>query len=885
MSFRGNLLRAGIDSDGKIVTVYRNDGRLDVLTSGSKLTGTIRSANFTHTQNAAGAGIFETFRASLASEYRTGSWANAIVGRIDYGDTGDSAGGMAAAICGEMNIAAKDMHNLGGAYYCFDAEMNVPDGCTLMTSTTTRPVAFLKFGAWGDGVGEFDDKGFLFHTDGISAGAGHLLSENSRTLRVNIGGTAKYIYLSDTEDDLGAMYADSINVVGDLPATHGVSLDMDVPMLTLGNIHVSGVHVDLTQTSAVAGTGTAEGRLYGVRSIVRQEMDITNVFGVHGMVVATPAASSNVNDFVGVYGGIEAKGTFANSNSGLSSWAALKGDIWNTCTGSWDSQVYTLMLSYGSSVNYSGETAFMHAYNHGDTYMDYGLHLIQNSTAQAVAAMILIDPATSTTITTGIDIDGSGTITTGIDIGSATTGIALTGTCTNGIDLTDMTLTSAKDNAFISVGSVETRKEITVTDNLYALQVACDSIANPSSSDSAIYAAYLSIDATTADQTNSRVGGLMAHAHIYKDVAAAYGVQGHATVKDSMSTVGGAHLIGVSGKFTVDSSKTMAVGNGYGVLGVVGGAGNVTDNCYAIAGHVESGVTAANGIAWLYSYSNVATAILISSTATITTGIDVGDDCTTGIDIGTSATGLAMSGAYTTVGIDFALTVSTQAGDGNACLIRGGYAASGGHTAPNAPIVFATANQHAVQMYLHSSVGKFTGVEINAYTSAAGSGDNPCVAGEFTSRSLSAAAGVQTLIGVLAQAQTYGSTHYGPATGQKLIGLFARYNLAADVAGKAGSAYAIYCDLNGQVASAEGDYGIYVRNNGIQGVKPHAMEFSGGFANVFSFGPVQNVNYGDAWKLTGTCGTENGWVRVRMCTDSGGATWGTKYIQLWDVAG
>lgn len=231
-------------------------------------------------------------------------------------------------------------------------------------------------------------------------------------------------------------FSGSIALTGDIPATHGLSVTMNAPMLTLGNVHISAVLADITQTSAVAGTGTAEGRLYGIRSIVRQELDITNVFGVHGMVIATPAASSNVNDFVGVYGGISAIGTFANSNSGLSSWAALKGDIWNNCTGSWDSQVYTLMLSYGSSVNYSGETAFVHAYNHGDSYLDYGLHLIQNSTAQAVTAMILIDPATSTTITTGIDIDGAGTITTGIDIGSATTGIALTGVQTTGISIT-----------------------------------------------------------------------------------------------------------------------------------------------------------------------------------------------------------------------------------------------------------------------------------------------------------------------------------------------------------------------------------------------------------------------------------------------------------------
>jgi len=222
MSFRGNLLRAGIDSDGKVVTIYRNDGRLDVLTASSVATGTRRSTNIEHTVGATNTGVLETFRASLASEYRTGSWANAIVGQIDYGSAGDSAGGMAASICGEMLMPAKDMHNLGGGYYCFDAEIEIPDNCVLMTTTTTRPVAFMKFGAWGTDVGEFDDKGFLFHVDGLTAGSGHLLSANARTLRVNIEGALKYIYLSDTEDDLGTMAVDTITIT--MAGTDGIVL-------------------------------------------------------------------------------------------------------------------------------------------------------------------------------------------------------------------------------------------------------------------------------------------------------------------------------------------------------------------------------------------------------------------------------------------------------------------------------------------------------------------------------------------------------------------------------------------------------------------------------------------------------------------------------------
>jgi len=284
MSFKGQLLKAGISSNGKDVVIFHEDGTftvkgdfilgsssapltlspasdraLEINTTCALTSGTIRSVDIDQTQTASGAGIFEVLRASLNSEYRTGSWANAIVGRIDYGSTGDSAGGMAAAICGEINLAAKDMHNLGGGYYAFDAEINVPTGCTLMDTVATRPVAFFNLAAWGGAVGEFDDKGFLFHTDGLTAGAGHLLSANTRTLRVNIGGTTRYLYLSDTEDDLGAMVMDSVTF-----SDGGTITDAsDVMTLTDETITLAGstainLDGDVTITGAVELDGTGD---------------------------------------------------------------------------------------------------------------------------------------------------------------------------------------------------------------------------------------------------------------------------------------------------------------------------------------------------------------------------------------------------------------------------------------------------------------------------------------------------------------------------------------------------------------------------------------------------------------------------------------------------
>lgn len=365
MSFRGNLLRAGIDSDGKVVTVYRNDGRLDVATASAKATGTIRSANFAHTHTALTAGINEVLRAYLATEYRTGTWANAIVGRIDYGTTGDAAGGMAAAICGEINLPAKSMHNLGGNYYCFDAEIEIPDNCVLNDSATYF-TAFLKMGLWGTDKGEFDDHGYFFHTDGLAAGAGHVLSENSRTLRVNIEGTSKYIYLSDTEDDLGTMVVDTITI--NMAGTDGIiftgtasdcGLDLGAATCSTADIRLQQGATILNEApgawhhggaivlSETISTINAGGFYYGLLVLPTITADQSGQIGGASIYTAVTGVGTTVSTLNGMElvvdasnasggggaGGTYFRGMLIQTTLGTNSWSEMYGlDLWNYAT-------------------------------------------------------------------------------------------------------------------------------------------------------------------------------------------------------------------------------------------------------------------------------------------------------------------------------------------------------------------------------------------------------------------------------------------------------------------------------------------------------------------------------------------------------------------------
>jgi len=259
--------------------------------------------------------INEVLRVTYKSEYYTGDWVNAIVGRIDYGDAGDARGGMAAAICAEMNMPAKAYNSIGGPCYSLDCEFNCPADF-VAGDRINYPIAFMKFGLWGDASGQFDDEGYLFHVDGLEAGSGHVLSENSQTLRINIGGTDKYIYLSSTEDifTLGG----DIDISESTDATSG-----NVECMTLAYTNsANGINnmraftSDLTMGANCNGpyagyfrVDVADATVGGLAAALGMELILSSVSGAngeaHGMTIdiACPAGSdvgtgSNKHSFI-----------------------------------------------------------------------------------------------------------------------------------------------------------------------------------------------------------------------------------------------------------------------------------------------------------------------------------------------------------------------------------------------------------------------------------------------------------------------------------------------------------------------------------------------------------------------------------------------------------
>ena len=179
------------------------------------------------------------------------------------------------------------------------------------------------------------------------------------------------------------------NIDVDFTTGEAIAVDIDAPLAS--DAYVYGIDVDLQQTAAYAGTWSTSGGMIAVRADVHIDMQITDAYAGYFNVYVDPAATCTVNDAVGVLANVTLVGPFTQG-AATSSIAALKGMISNTSTGSYDGQVYNIMLSYGSNVNYGDDTALIMGYTHADARCDYGFYL-KNYSPYMVAGIYLTEVA------------------------------------------------------------------------------------------------------------------------------------------------------------------------------------------------------------------------------------------------------------------------------------------------------------------------------------------------------------------------------------------------------------------------------------------------------------------------------------------------------------
>ena len=161
---------------------------------------TVRGISLTDTVGAAGA-IHEGVYSLITSAFATGTWTNAVVGVITYSATGSASGGLAAALCGEINMQAAA--SSGGSYYNVHSYFSVPTAAELIDSTAFN-YAFERYELADNASYDFGLYGLLWHVVGLYDHSGKVWYDN--TLKIQIDTTKWWIPLSEAEGSYTTSY-------------------------------------------------------------------------------------------------------------------------------------------------------------------------------------------------------------------------------------------------------------------------------------------------------------------------------------------------------------------------------------------------------------------------------------------------------------------------------------------------------------------------------------------------------------------------------------------------------------------------------------------------------------------------------------------------------
>jgi len=354
----GGIVNFGEDDTGYDVTMYgatsgnywkwdESEDIVDVVTTRATTSGTERSVKISQTHTGDGAAILEALRVNIASAVQTGSWANAIVGRIAYsGATGDAGGGLAAAMCSEVVLPA--ISSPAGSYFAHDLEFEAPTSYVANTGNGFN-VAYLRFGVYGNTVASFEDEAYFMHvaTDFTDA-SGNMWYDN--TLRIQIETTDWFIPLSDAEGEYSSAYQIDISNATDATGTTDGSIQTDggvgvAKKLYVGtDLAVDGIS-NLDNTD-IDGTFTMDGTAFDVNSTATVTIDNTNTGNgvvINAVTSGSPISIGNatsettVNDNLTVSGDADVVGAFTAgtvaSDAGISgTTATFTGKIDNTQT-------------------------------------------------------------------------------------------------------------------------------------------------------------------------------------------------------------------------------------------------------------------------------------------------------------------------------------------------------------------------------------------------------------------------------------------------------------------------------------------------------------------------------------------------------------------------
>jgi len=178
---------------------------------------------------------------------------------------------------------------------------------------------------------------------------------------------------------------------------------------------------------------------------------------------------------------------------------------------------------------------------------------------------------------------------------------------------------AAYNDSALQVGKYGTPIADTVLDdNILASIVNSSGVNKTAGADKSSMALYVG-NATTAAVTNNKMQCILSSMNIGHNMYDAYAVQGHMAVTNNCGTQNAnAHVTGISGKFSVTNGKTLATGWGTAILGIIEGAGAVTQMCHVVSAVCEAGVTACQSLYHAYTDSTINAAFQINGAVNMT---------------------------------------------------------------------------------------------------------------------------------------------------------------------------------------------------------------------------------------------------------------------------
>ena len=453
------------------------------------------------------------------------------------------------------------------------------------------------------------------------------------------GATDGAYMLWDASANALVFVGSDITLGGDLAITGDVTLT--------GDITAAGDSLAITTTDP---TGPTDG--------IQSTMDLGVAYTTGNCVAGrfytkSSAPSGSVYDMTAVWAGLNWEAAFAASGRGLS--CAINAEVVTSpaaAMGHPNAILYLQSVPLGASSSHAtmpyivfSETAtgtgsnILFEVGHepagttcttgtGKLYYTNTLQIKVNGDARyiplsTVENALTMSGAISTTLITDSSSTATGSIITSGGIGVAKSvhvggSVAISG------------LPTTVDLGTLNLGNQTTRLvDTSLLDSLF-FQSVVTACAKTSGGNSTC-AGYFSANNTGAT-TNARLQSVLAHTYLSGACHDAYGVQGHATIVLDSVIANNGNVVGVSGKITVSSTKTVT-GAVSAIMATLDGAGTVTGTHSGI--WVDATVSCDNGI-------------LISSTGTCGSGINLTGTITEGINIASTSTdGILITGTCT----------------------------------------------------------------------------------------------------------------------------------------------------------------------------------------------------------------------------------------------